>query len=263
MTEPQQLRITLNASGVTGPALRAIQQSVETMSFYLAAIESGDLSAPPHFDNSRFHLRFSGEMSPEQRKAMYTNWLLSKGFQELARGVREMLEEAFFYNSMIQTAEGLKTWGEFQGQMQEVRKRAGRASFPDLMRWVNSGLTSPLHFEREFLSLQKVRNCLEHRNGVVSEIDTHEETKTLRLALPRLKMFVMQGGAEIELQIGHHVEADTRIGIRNVTDEWEFKLGERVTFNSEEFHDIGFGCWAFTSDLGSKLPKLPEVAHDT
>jgi hypothetical protein len=256
MAEPQQLRITLNASGVIGPALRAIQQSVETVSFCLMAVETRDLSVSSQLDNSRFHLGFSGEMTPEQRKTTYTNWLLSKGFQELARGVREMLEEAFFYNSMIQSADGLKTWGEFQKQMQEVRNRAGRASFPDLMRWVNGGLTSPLHFEREFLSLQKVRNCLEHRNGVVSEIDVDEDTKTLRLALPCIKIFVMQEGAEEELKIGHYVEANTMIGLKNVIEEREFKLGERVTFKPEEFHDIGFGCWAFTNDLSSKLPRL-------
>jgi predicted KAP-like P-loop ATPase len=32
-----------------------------------------------------------------------------------------------------------------------------------------------------------------------------------------------------------------------------------VIFRAEEFHDIGFGCWAFTSDLGTKLPKLDKM----
>jgi hypothetical protein len=44
--------------------------------------------------------------------------------------------------------------------------------------------------------------------------------------------------------------------MKNVIHEQEFKLGERITFKAEEFHDIGYGCWLFASDLASKLPKL-------
>ena len=35
--------------------------------------------------------------------------------------------------------------------------------------------------------------------------------------------------------------------MKNVIHEQEFKLGERITFKAEEFHDIGYGCWLFAS----------------
>jgi hypothetical protein len=258
MADPQHIKITLNADGVLAPALRAIRNSVEVASFCLNAIESSDLSETPKFEPTRFHMRFSGEMSADLRKVTYTNCLLSKGFQELARGIRLMLEEAYFYNSMVEmTKAGIPaTWSALQEQMQEFRTTAMRANFPDLMRRVNAGLSAPLHFENEFLTLQTVRNCLEHRDGIVTEKDLDPTTKTLRLLLPQIKIFIEKEGREVEIGKGSFVEADTAIMIRNTVKEREYKLGERVIFKAEEFHDIGFGCWAFTSDLGTKLPKL-------
>jgi hypothetical protein len=178
-----------------------------------------------------------------------------------------MLEEGFLYNNMVEffsqtDLSKTKTWGELQSIMESSRKTAGELYFPDLMARVNRGLTAPLHFEREFLSLQRVRNCLEHRDGVVTEKDVDPGTQVLRLGLPRLKLFYEEEGREIELLKGSHVEKDTLMSFKNVIEEREFKLGDRATFKAEEFHDIGFGCWVFTSDLGSKLPRLKDNASD-
>jgi hypothetical protein len=35
-------------------------------------------------------------------------------------------------------------------------------------------LTSPMAFDDDFTSFQKVRNCLEHRSGIVGEPDVDE-----------------------------------------------------------------------------------------
>jgi len=193
----------------------------------------------------------------------YANWLLCRGFQELARSIRQMLEEAFFYNSMVEFAEKelsqTNTWGLLQNQIGAFRKTAVDANFSDLIKLVNRRLTSPLYFEKEFLSLQKVRNCLEHRNGIVAERDVDPKTKILRLALPRLKISHEEDGKEIELSKGSFIEKNTIIKFKNVIEEREYKLGDRVVFNPAEFHDIGFGCWAFTRDLGGKLPRLQQT----
>src|SRR5262245_658631 len=89
----------------------------------------------------RFVLRFADEVSAEQRKAAYTHWLLSKGFQDLARGVRQMLEEAFFYNGMVARAGELRTWAELQAAEQELRKEANEMWFSDLLAAVNKRRT--------------------------------------------------------------------------------------------------------------------------
>jgi hypothetical protein len=64
MTEPQQLTIHLSGDAVVAPALRIIQQTVETVSFCLIAVDSGDMSKPAEFERARMQMRFSGDMSP-------------------------------------------------------------------------------------------------------------------------------------------------------------------------------------------------------
>jgi hypothetical protein len=82
-----------------------------------------------------------------------------------------MLEEAYFYNGMVARTGGLRTWAGVQAAEQKLRQAASNKRFPQLLDEVKKRLTSPLHYERELLSLQDVRNCLEHREGIVRERD--------------------------------------------------------------------------------------------
>ena len=75
----------------------------------------------------------------------------------------------------------------------------------------------PLHFEKEFFSLNKVRNYLEHRNGVVGQRDLDKTTGMLELSLPCLKIFAEQDGTDIELVPGSRFEKDTIIAVKRVT----------------------------------------------
>jgi len=262
LDEPSRVvNVTLNTGGVLAPVQRAIRQTVDVVTFCLNAIEQGDLSGWPQDDMMRFALSFTDEVSAKARKAAYAHWLLSKGFQDLARGIHLMLEEAYFYNGMVASAGKLRTWGQLQTVQQELREAAGKMQFPQLLDEVSKALTSPLHYERELLSLRNVRNCLQHRDGIVQERDLDPQTKVLRLALPRGKLFYEDAGQEIELVKGFVTEKEVEARFKVVIAEREFKLGERVTFNADEFHDIGFGCLAIAHDLVNRLPQLPSEAE--
>jgi hypothetical protein len=256
LDEPARL-VTLNSGGVLAPVQRAVRQTVDVVTFCLNAIEQGNLSGWPQTDLMRFNLSFSDEISAEERKTVYTHWLLAKGFQDLARGTKQMLEEAYFYNGMVARAGGLRTFAELQAAEQELRAAATNKKFPQLLDHVKKRLTSPLHYECELLSLQDVRNCLEHREGIVQERDVDPATRVLHLRWPRRRLFYEDQGRQIEVGRGSPVEKDTVLIWDVIVEEREFKLGERVTFKAEEFHDIGFGCLVIAEDLVSQLPQLP------
>src|SRR5437764_47230 len=100
-----ELNVTLQPDAVVAPAQRAIQESVETVDFCLGAIEKADLKKAPEGSGTGFGMRFSGpEISEAERKTQHSNWVLSKGFQELSRGIRAMLEEAYLYNCVLDHA---------------------------------------------------------------------------------------------------------------------------------------------------------------
>lgn len=206
--------------------------------------------------------KFTGpEITAPERYALYENWLLSKGFHELARGVHETLEEGLLFIEILKYRPTQTTWAEFQAHIAQIRSRAGRLPFPALLAEVNAGLTSPMAFDDDFKSLQKVRNCLEHRAGIVGAIDV-DERQHLVLMLPRLKMFYLKDGNEVELEVGaiidryEHPEM-VEILIKRETRTRSYALGEKVRFDASEFHEIAFACHLFASDLAAKLPAKP------
>jgi hypothetical protein len=105
--------------------------------------------------------------------------------------------------------------------------------------------------------LQKVRNCLEHRNGVVGTEDVDSQSGELKLSFPRLRFSAQaEGKEEIEVNVGSYIEKDSVIKAGFVSEVRSFKLGEKVLITFKDFSDVGWGCWAFADELGKKLPKL-------
>jgi hypothetical protein len=247
------VRLTLNPQAVVRPALLALRNTMEVVATCLPAIDS--VKSVPQLGTQGLEFRFEPQ-SPqniEERRPVYRHWLLSKAFHELARGVKQSLQEAYFYIEVL-TLRGATTMGALHARLDELRAKANDLDFPTAMKRVNARLPKALHFEREFLSLNKTRNCLEHRNGVVGDPDVDKSTRTLNLALPRMKVFFVQDREEIELARGQYFERDTQILMKRVTEETVYKIGDEINFTVEEFNRIGFACWMFTNDLGSKLP---------
>lgn len=64
-----------------------------------------------------FALGFEGEEDPVAKKAQYTAWLLAKGFQELAKGLRATLEEAYVFVKVPKLIQGPMTPGASSRQV--------------------------------------------------------------------------------------------------------------------------------------------------
>lgn len=252
------VQVTLNGQGVVAPVYRAVRDSLEVLSFALDTFEKADLAKVPPIPGGMmgFGLSSQDPVDLTERKATYTNWLLSKAFQDLARSVNEALQEAYFYVEMLAQPGGTTTWGEFQGLMNGIRTTANKMHFQELLSHVGNRLNTPLNFGEQYISLQKVRNCLEHRAGVVSERDLDANGK-LKLRFPTYEVFIKKDdGTEVIIaqQEEIFVEAGQGIGFRIGRIEKEHTLGERVVLTPFDFVRIAQGCLAFCADLGGKLP---------
>lgn len=267
MTKPQALQITLNPNGVAQPAQRVVIIASQVVGTALRALAKDDLS-PPDMQGGHWGYQFNGlEMTDAERRETYQNWILSKGFQDLARGVRETLEEAAFYLAMIGREPGMTTLAKVEADMAAIRAAAAKLQFPKLLEDVNAGLSEPMAFDAEFLSLQKVRNCLEHRGGRVGERDV-DESGSMTLSFPRLRAFYHRGDAEIEIMPGEAIDTHDRgnpfgkgkevpIYMNRVTRTRTYALNEPVVISASDFYEIAMACQLFASDVAAKLPTIP------
>jgi hypothetical protein len=180
---------------------------------------------------------------------------LLRALQDLCRGVKRSLEEAMVY------LEGIKLIGkqiniaEVDGLVASVRKRANKQRFANALKKVNEGLREPMSFEKEFTSLQKIRNILEHRNGIVGVQDL-AGADTLDLVVPRLGLFFLSDGEEKEISVAQAFEAETEVYIKRVSRVKTFMVGDQIAIDAAEFNEIAFACILFAEDLGKKLPII-------
>jgi hypothetical protein len=272
MAEPQRLQITLQPDGVAAPAQRVVLFVTEAVGTTLRALENDSCEHDDAWDGGSLGYRFTClDLPPHERREALKNWVLAKGFQDLARGIRETLEEALFFIKMLTKESGvLTTWAQVEADIAAIRTEAAKLTFPALMERVNAGLREPMAFEAEFQSLQKARNCLEHRGGRVGPKDVDQTTQTLTLSFPRLKMFYMRGDEEIELQAGEVIDThspdspfgkgDVQLFMRRVTRSREYQLSEPVIIAHRDFLEIAMACHMFAGDVASKLPSVgPKV----
>jgi hypothetical protein len=256
--EPPDVTLTFNADAIVAAVARAMKDSLEVIAIAFRAIDTADLSKPPVAPRAFFTFTVdAGSMDPSERRTAYENWLLSKGLQELARALKKALEHVYLYVHMVPQPPRRTTWGEVEQQIEALKARANGLPFPDLLKSVSDKLTAPLQFADEYLSLQKIRNCMEHRAGIVGVKDTKGRPR-LRLILPSLDIVLMQNGTEtiLERHPEQRIEADTQIVVRRGTMTREYSLGERIVLTIDDFQRIAQACHIFTVDLKSKLPGL-------
>lgn len=248
--------VTLDRNGVAAPAQGVVMIASQVVGTCLRALANDDLS-PPELQRGFMSFRFSGiEMSVEERRETYQNWILSKGFQDLARGVRATLEEALFYIDMGRLELRRATLQRLETEMAQIRKKAAGLPFPKLLKEVNKDLSEPMSFAAEFKTLQKVRNCLEHRGGRVGDGDVDRATRTMTLSFPRPQFFYRRGDEEVKLALGSVDEQNEEISVyfKLVTRSREYDLGEPVVISADDFAEIAMACHLFASEIASKLP---------
>ncbi len=259
--QPQrrQLNLNLNQDAVMAPALNALRLAGGTIVIALKAIDEADLAGPVSIQGPNLAFQFDdGAADADARRAMYKSWLLAKGFQDLVRGLRETLEAAFVWIELLKLNGQPLPQGGLAAHIEGLRASANKKNFPDLMAAVNAGLAAALNWEAAFMSLQKVRNCLEHRGGVVSQDkDAGAGNANLTLTFPRMQIVIRQGEQEVELVPPMHLAEGGDVLMRPALREHAYPVGTTITFDTESFGEIAFASWMMAADLVGKLPKPP------
>lgn len=255
MCYEQEIKIDLDA--VVRPARWGATLSAEVMGWALNHVSEGDWRAPSPIKGHTMQFALSmPAIPPEQRAELYRTWLLDRAFQELQRGLRATLELAYLAASVIRLRK--TTYGEFQAFEIVKRKWAQRAKFAELLAAVNALLVEPMPHSSEMLTWQKVRNCLEHRGGVVTAHDVDADTGFLNLRYNRPGLGYHRDGEEIEIAPDHVVDDGTgqpevQIWMKLFPQSRSFTIGEQVSISAAEFIELAMACCWVADDLRKRL----------
>jgi len=263
------VRVTLNPNGIRAPLDKLLSESLENVSVGLAAVENYSSAAASRLPSEYVRFTYSQPVEPgkrlprrevQRRKENFKLWLLTRGFEECSKALLASLRQAYLYVEVVKLP-GRTTAGELTSAIEAIRRKAARLNFPQLIDAVIAGLTEQPLLVEHVHSINKVRNCLEHRNGTVSQIDVNDDTtNSLVLKWRRMRLVVLsKDGEERDLVVPSVVEGGSAIAVRFEDRAKTFALGEAISLTAAEFNDVAFTCQAFASEVVSKLPELPQA----
>jgi hypothetical protein len=261
--EPEKPRssvsLELNLDAVIVPAQNAVVLSSEIVDFFSDAMAKADLSKKPTNEATQYKFKIP-EISAADRKAMFENWIFSKAFQDLMRGLKASLEQAYVFLELLAKPWKAKSDTTLDEFLAPFRQQAATLHFGPLLNLVNVKLDPPLEFVDAYHSLQRARNCMEHRNGIVGDVDA-PDGGVMILRFPRVKSFYLRKGEEIELATGHIVDAadgneQVQVFARIDLRERRFPRHHRLSISMNDFNEMAFACNYFAGQLAAKIASV-------
>lgn len=256
--------VTINVETVRDRSARAAAIAERVVFTCLRELQDDELEEPTcTLQDGFFHVGL-GEFhaTQDERRAIYSQWLVAKGFQDILRGMRESLEEAYFVCELLAlSCKPLPM--AFPEIIDRTRLKASKAKLPQLLKLVNERLVEPLEFSEALTSLQSARNCLEHRRGVVGQTDVNDDGKFI-LQIPTVAMWVkrLSGEEELLTPANAFLEAGEGVMMRLATERRELVLGETLTITRDEFLHVALAGMQFGQTLVQRLPEPAGGAAD-
>jgi hypothetical protein len=256
----------LNQNGILQPLQKLLKESLENVSVGLSAIESYSPNTRHAVPADYIPLSFGepeilkkvSRSEVRRRKDSFKVWILTRGFQECSKALQASLREAYLYVRMAAVDfNQITTAGQLNAAIKSAQHEAAWLQVPKLIEGISSSLTAPIALREHVLSINKVRNCLEHRYGVVSGQDINERvTDSLVLRWRRGRLVANKGDHHFEVGPGSRVEAGYTINLGFEDKSRSFARGETVDISVAEFNEVAMTCLLFGQDLAHKLPVV-------
>ena len=260
--------ITVSAEGLRSHLAQPLHQTLQHITLGLRAVPlcpDGPLELDEVFFS--FHFKTPAASTPEAREE-FKVWLVGVGLREGMEALNAHIDEVRFFLGLMKRARGDGLRAPRAGvvdavlrdlRMEELRKFA-RLGFVEKASRLRSefGISVP-HFD-EVLTIQKARNCLTHRRGIVGPDDLKAGSDALQVR------FVVHEIIHEDLAGRSHVTerntsvlAGESLSVCREPQEKTFGLGQRVTFTAQEFQHLIYTLWAAGALLTDELTNYAEV----
>lgn len=232
--------------GILGSAQRDLQRTMNLVSLGLqAAAEVPDF--PMEIPNLTFRWEFDSyqNWTPDQKVNEWKRWILINGFRDAAEVVNAVLEEvqSVLAGSSLdpQPDDNSSVPADAWNRPTPDRRREFNALFlPHKIQFLKSkyALSFDEKLVEEVISINKTRNCLVHRSGVVNERDTTEGSKLILHWTAPVLLLEKDG---VQKEVLPPFEGATTVTLTWRSRVKEFSLGQVIEINSTEFAQI---CWS-------------------
>lgn len=150
-------------------------------------------------------------------------------YHQIVKIIHTYIELAFkVYSSLNEEKQG-DTILDFEKYIESKSKKFHRKSFPEKLEIIANdlALTTPLDI---LVQINRVRNCLEHRGGIVSQTDCDPTKNYMSITFKYLRIDSPNG----EMSPISDVKGKQNIDVNFTNETKKFRLGEKIFF---DFYD--------------------------
>jgi hypothetical protein len=250
--------LQINKNALKRPLEKMLTECSNAVFIGLAATK--DLKDSPEFlmgqDNFQMYSPFFQKMPLDKSKLYFQNWVVKKGVEDLIKGVFSMLIEVVKTIKKVEAIKEIKPTSleELEGILNDPFSRVDKKSFPNLIDLIKPYLNEEMTYLNEIKSINRIRRCLVHRDGLVTSIDVQEGEENLVLLWRKPEVTYEASGQQKPLGFGALLTGDMPpLNLSFNQKRKEFKLNESIEIDYELFNEIIWTCQLFGDNLIANL----------
>lgn len=259
-TMHKTVNININLASLLGELQQSLQHVICLVGAglqHIDQIDSNQLHIPT--DGIKLSLSRSLGWDDNAVRKKYLQWVLANGFRDSIESLSMFLESTHKVLSAWELVEKQKKGIQLKGSdWNEIihmdLPKYHRLGFPDKLGHLKKEHSIVFNeaLGNHVLSINKARNCLVHRCGIVTSADMTSE-KGLSITYRRMAMFVQNAGSISDLRIGQVLEKDSVVVVKNQDEEMIFGLGDRIELNTEEISGLIWCLFLFGKSVVQKV----------
>lgn len=233
---PKQINVHIDLDRIAGIAFLGLRRSMVFMGFGVNAADNDEFL---EFEiPGPLTMRFVSEgATPEQIKEMkrhFRSWVIASALRDLLEAVSIALTE--FYLAVRITGDNSILPQNFD----EIRKEVSFKSIPDKLARLSELGMQPV-YDVHFFGLTKVRNCLAHRMGLITDSDCSDgDNLTVTWRSFNVELHTESGDRfNILDMIGKRLENPGTIVITPADRIRSFRKGGTIDLSHTELAEIG------------------------
>ena len=266
----EEMQVEFQIAEVSNRFLRQLRQTTEAITHIYHSVINFNADSFPPLQTDSLPIIINDpftDYKPELTRDRTLIWLFKKAFEEFIVGLTESLIEAHRFSKLYCLSNSTRlqqfsmTKEEIEAEILEIHNRPLKLNFPTLINEIEEGLKIVLPFKSEIISINQVRNCLVHRNGVVADKDINDKgNNCLQLCFQELITLSEMNGQIIEVKWEHkkHGFTTNKIGFDIRPKIIQFKKLEKVILDQNIFNGVAYTCVVFTKNLLQLLPRPTE-----
>ena len=254
----QTVKVHTNLNVLVENYLQQIQYVLDLVIFSFAGAEL--VTENRYNDYSRF-LNFqpskSGRMDFTRARNEYEKWLVRNFLGEGINYTQVFLEECRTICAIYSISNRQIRGHEYNKAINEEKKKYHNYGLPKKLETLREKYSVYSDSESNILSLNKLRNCIVHRLGIVSERDvTEDDQLTIRMRCLGIFAKNPETGEEIEVDKKTRVEKGWSIIGRSHEKSKSFKLNESVSLDYNEMTHCIYTFFFFAASMKESITEF-------